>query len=282
MTIFETNKSIRKMSIIGPRCRERFLSPLKGGPLRQLHVGGAGVSDLRGQYRMVRPRPTGSVVLGTLAGRAKLFTDDGMRLLKPGDLLLAPAGFNHCYELIRGRYWRIVWFNISGDIPFDAVRVLKVSFLPKLEREFLDLIEETAVDSFLGLEARSAKESYIAVFLRRILNLEKQGQAVAVEKRLRELWNTVMADPSRPWTLDELADLAGYSAGHLNRICRAYYAAPAVRHLTRLKMEHAAQLLATGTLKLHTIARRCGYDNPFAFSVAFKRQFGVCPSRFHI
>lgn len=268
------------MNIIGSRCRERFLSLLKAGPLTRLGVSGAGISDLRGRYCMSRPKSHISVVLGTLAGQAKLTTETDTKILKPDDLLVAPKGVTHQYELMHGKSWKIVWFNIEREIPFDKVVVIKVNYLPRMVREFTDIMEEAAVESFLNMEARLAKENYLEVMLQRIFYSEMNIQHIAYEKCLRNLWAVVMSHPAKKRELADLAEIAGYSAGHLNRICRQYYGRSAVHHLTRLRMEYAAQLFSQRILKIQTVAAMCGYENQFAFSVAFKRQFGVSPDRY--
>jgi AraC-like DNA-binding protein len=274
------NKDICEMGIIGPRCRERFLSLLQPGPLMRLGVNGAGISDLRGRYCMSRPHSSISVILGTLDGQARLTTDTGTQELKSGDLLVAPKDITHRYELIRGKYWKIIWFNINREIPFDKVMVVKVNYLTRMAQEFNDIMEESVVGSYLNQEARLAKENYLSVMLQRIFHLEKHERQTVHEKCLRTLWSIVMDHPAKKRTLADLAEIAGYSAGHLNRLCRQYYGCSAVHHLTRLRMEYAAQLFSQRTLKIRTVALMCGYENQFAFSVAFKRYFKVSPGRY--
>jgi AraC-like DNA-binding protein len=271
------NNTICEMHMIGARCRERFLPMLKGGPLSQLGVGSAGVSDLRGEYCMSRPGSPMSVVLGTLSGKALLTTDSQRRELRAGDLLIAPKGVNHRYELIRGGKWGIVWFNLSRAIPTEKVEVVPANFLEQIAKEMMDIREEAMVESFLSLEARMAKENYLSVILQRVLHREKSETQLHQERQLRDLWGQVMNDLAKAWTLEGLAEIAGCSAGHLNRLCRAFYGEPAMSHLTRLRMEHGAELLSLGMYKVGSVARLCGYENQFAFSVAFKRRFGISP-----
>lgn len=274
------NKDICEISIIGPACREHFLPRLAAGPLANLGVTLAGVSDLKEQYCMSRPHPDFCLLLGTLAGRARLITPDHEHVLRAGELLIAPAGTAHRYELIQGRPWRIVWFHLAAEVPVSGLRILNINVLPRLAREMLDTIGEASVNSFLSDEARLAKEQYLQVLLRRLLHVPRRTLDTLHEQCLQRLWRTVLGDLARPWTLEELAGLAGYSVGHLNRLCRQYYGHAAGYHLTRLRMDYAAQLLAQGVLKIRTIADRCGYENPFAFSVAFKRRFGLSPGRY--
>ncbi len=278
--IFATGNDIRETGIIGPQCRERFLPLLRDGPLARLGVEAAGVSRLRGRYVMHRPASSLSVVAGTMAGQALLWTDEGRRFLRPGDLLIAPKGVNHRYETIPGRAWKVIWFNIRREIPFDRVCVRRTDSLASLEKDYLDIMQEASVEGFLSEEARMGKESYVAVLMQRMLHSEKRGQEALHEARMQVLWHYVLDDLPHKWTLRDLAKIAGYSPEHLNRICNGRYGASVMKHLTRLRMQHAAHLLGLGTHKVLTIAELCGYDNPFAFSVAFKRTFGVPPRNF--
>lgn len=45
-------------------------------------------------------------------------------------------------------------------------------------------------------------------------------------------------------------------------------------------MDHAVQLLADPNAHIATVARQVGYDDPYYFSRAFKRHFGVAPANF--
>lgn len=53
-----------------------------------------------------------------------------------------------------------------------------------------------------------------------------------------------------------------------------------MQQLTNLRVQHAAQQLATSNAKVETIAEAAGYRNPFAFSNVFKKVTGVRPSEF--
>ena len=253
---------------------------LAGGPLVRLGVNLAGVSHLCGKFVMHRPHASISVLLGTLDGRGHLTTDDATRWLEPGDLLVAPKGVNHRYETVRGQVWKVAWFNLQCEIPFDRVRVWKTDYLAAMATDMRDVTAEASSGLFLSSEARLGKEDYLAVLVQRILNYEKRGQQVQQEARLQVLWRAVMNELAHKWRLPKLAQIAGYSPEQLNRICNQRYGVPAMHYLTQLRMQNAAHLLGQGTHKVLAIAALCGYDNPFAFSAAFKRQFGVSPSQF--
>ncbi|MBU4199741.1 MAG: AraC family transcriptional regulator [Verrucomicrobia bacterium] len=277
------NNHIREIHIIGLRCRERFLPLLKDGPLRQAGVLLAGVSDLKGKYVISRSTPGFCLVLGTLAGQARLFTPQKKCRLTPLNLLVAPAGSHYRYELVGGKLWRIVWFHLAPSAHPEWFKHLKgLTVVPSfeiqhLEREALDLVDENERRQFMAFQARQAKEEYLTVQLQRIFLTISGSAPRSYDTVLCEIWRKVMDQPARKWSLRELADIAGYSAGHLNRLCRCQYGHAAIKHLTELKMQYACNLLSQGILKVQTVAEKCGYQNEFAFSTAFKRHFNVPP-----
>jgi AraC-like DNA-binding protein len=277
--------TICEMHTIGPRCRERFLSLIDGGAMRQLGTWHCGVSRLRARYVMSRPNPPFHLLLGTLGGQAQLTTPNEIRTLSAGEILIAPAGQAYRYEIVGPRGWQIVWFHINPTLsrvwwPVDAG--LKVISQPTYIRHLADdaerLLDETGVARPFGLEARLAREASMAVTLRRWVVGElglDTSSAAAVERVFARVAQTL----SHAWSLGELAEAAGLSAGHLNRLSRAIYGRPACRQLAYLRMEYAMQLLSQRRLKVSAAAAQCGYSDEFAFAVAFKRHFGVPPGQ---
>jgi AraC family transcriptional regulator of adaptative response / methylphosphotriester-DNA alkyltransferase methyltransferase len=51
-------------------------------------------------------------------------------------------------------------------------------------------------------------------------------------------------------------------------------------HLTRVRMQKAAEMLATRSLTVREVAHRVGYRQPAQFAKAFRRHQGVAPSDF--
>lgn len=88
------------------------------------------------------------------------------------------------------------------------------------------------------------------------------------------------SDPARHWTVAELADVAGLSRAAFAGRFTQLVGQPPMAYLTDWRMTLAADLLSedTGTT-VAAAARAVGYQDAFAFSVAFKRAKGTSPSR---
>ncbi|MDX3233371.1 AraC family transcriptional regulator [Streptomyces sp. ME19-01-6] len=88
------------------------------------------------------------------------------------------------------------------------------------------------------------------------------------------------SDPAAAWTNDRLAAEAGVSRPTLARRFATLVGHPPMAYLTWWRLTLAAALLRDTTDPLAAIARRVGYGTPYAFSHAFKREFGTTPGQY--
>ncbi|MFF5922932.1 AraC family transcriptional regulator [Streptomyces flavochromogenes] len=87
-------------------------------------------------------------------------------------------------------------------------------------------------------------------------------------------------DPAAPWTNDLLAAEAGVSRPTLARRFTALVGRPPMAYLTWWRLTRAAALLRDTPDPLAAVARRVGYSTPYAFSHAFRREFGTTPGQY--
>ncbi|WP_062982066.1 AraC family transcriptional regulator [Nocardia anaemiae] len=86
------------------------------------------------------------------------------------------------------------------------------------------------------------------------------------------------ATPSHSWTVADLAIEVGVSRAALARRFTALVGEPPMAYLASWRITLAADLLRETDHTVGTIARKVGYANAFALSVAFKRLRGTRPS----
>jgi AraC-like DNA-binding protein len=86
--------------------------------------------------------------------------------------------------------------------------------------------------------------------------------------------------PGRDWTVDSLAAATGVSRATLARRFQASVGNTPAAHLTRWRMDLAAQKLRDGDDTVGAIARSVGYTSQYAFSRAFSRDRGLSPGRY--
>jgi AraC family transcriptional regulator len=93
------------------------------------------------------------------------------------------------------------------------------------------------------------------------------------------LRRTLTDDPARALTLTQLADAACVTPEHLCRLFQASIGQSPLEAVRLARLEYAAGLLARSNYTISQISVLCGFANPFHFSRAFKRVYGLAPTQ---
>ncbi len=100
------------------------------------------------------------------------------------------------------------------------------------------------------------------------------------EPQIRAALETMHADCSRAWSLEELAKAVGLSrAGFAQKFRNALGATP-FHYLATIRIQKAMDLLSTTNDKIEVVAEAVGYKDAFSFSKAFKKLSGISPRQF--
>jgi AraC family L-rhamnose operon transcriptional activator RhaR len=88
------------------------------------------------------------------------------------------------------------------------------------------------------------------------------------------------ADPARRWTLTELAQRLGLSAGYLVRIFKATTGLPPLAYLSRHRVETAATMLLHTDEPITHIAQSVGWPDQNYFARRFRSHYGLSASTY--
>ena len=94
----------------------------------------------------------------------------------------------------------------------------------------------------------------------------------------REATSIVEAEYGSDLALDDVARRVATSRRQLQRAYAEVGRTTFREHLTRVRMERAAELLRHGGATVREVARSVGYRQPAQFAKAFRRHHGVAPS----
>jgi AraC family transcriptional regulator, regulatory protein of adaptative response / methylphosphotriester-DNA alkyltransferase methyltransferase len=94
----------------------------------------------------------------------------------------------------------------------------------------------------------------------------------------RDAVEIVEAEYGSDLSLDDIARRVASSRRQLQRAYAEIGDTTFREHLTAVRMERAAQLLATRGLTVREVAGRVGYRQPAQFAKAFRRHHGAAPS----
>jgi AraC-like DNA-binding protein len=146
--------------------------------------------------------------------------------------------------------------------------------------ELWDLIDREARDD--SPHTDKLCESLVRAFLQkikqRILSSEpgELPEALHTFEAIRRMMIDRFLDFS---TIEEAALAAGISPVYLSRLFKRFGGCGAYRFLLRLRMNYAAELLMDEGLKVVEVAEQLQYADAFQFSRAFKRVYGIPPSK---
>ncbi|GCE17991.1 hypothetical protein KDK_17910 [Dictyobacter kobayashii] len=147
--------------------------------------------------------------------------------------------------------------------------------LLQVEPQELFLALEGLYHEYMGMAEEAVMQQWaqlIQMYAQRIMGLQIS------DVRLQRLWKQVDVNLAHEWNLEELAALVGISSEHLRRLCQQQIGQSPMKQVTAMRMRRAMALLSSDSYSIEAVASRVGYENPFAFSTAFKRYTGVAPS----
>ncbi|WP_128376406.1 AraC family transcriptional regulator [Streptomyces cavernae] len=98
----------------------------------------------------------------------------------------------------------------------------------------------------------------------------------AIAAALREIHE----NPRQQWTTERLSRAVGMTRAAFTRRFTTVVGQPPMSYLISWRLGLGARLLRETDATLATIAREIGYSTEFAFSAAFRREYGISPSRF--
>jgi AraC-like DNA-binding protein len=83
-------------------------------------------------------------------------------------------------------------------------------------------------------------------------------------------------------SIQDLAEFSCVSYHHLRDIFFQIEGVPLKQYINNVRVERAAQLIASDTLCLNDIAYKVGYSNKCSLSKAFKRKYGITPGEYKL
>ena len=273
----QIKQDLREMQVIGHRTRECIVPATACPTLGLYGITSTGLSEARDGFEWVRPCPSISVVLACVAGHGRVLVDGRWQTCGEGSIYLAPPDVLHAYHTIEGSRWDLCW--VIYEQPRDQTPVVGTP-APALMR--FDPWPLHGIIQGLYREFVGAGDPIVMHHWAELLHFQvkRMTQPWHRQHRLWRLWEAVDADLARPWTVRELATVACMSGEYLRTLCHRHLGRTPGQHVAYLRMQRAAALLKTTDWTIEAIAHTVGYNNPFAFSTAFRRWMHLPPSAY--
>lgn len=283
--------------------------------LLQPNAGFSKLVDAAGAWRVTRVEAGRPFYAAVLKGSCLLTVDDHPPIVaEKGDFVLIPSANNFATSSLEPpadnvvtmpvevgpRHYRLGRTDgpaevrlVVGYCAFGSTdAALLLSLLPRLihvrgEPRLATLVE------LVNEEARTTRPArdVILAHLLEVLLIEAfraMGKASAspglirglADERLATALRRLHEDPTRPWTVPELAKEAGLSRSvFFERFRRVVGVAP-MEYLLAWRMALAKDMLRRTEAAVSEVAERVGYASASTFTIAFSRHVGVPPGRY--
>lgn len=222
-----------------------------------------------------------------LDGKGYLEADGQRYELTRGQGFLYGPGLRQVYRSDSGEPWHIRWVHFFGERleelldgkGLDGPWLFALSDLPPVEALIDRLLK-------LGRSYQIDDEYSVAGTLYELLaRLQETSSrlnvpASSAADRIRTAANYVRARSREPFTIEQAAALAGYSAHHFSRKFSATFGKSFPDFLLESRLIHAKRLLASTQLSVKQIALETGFSQASYFSSCFRRAEGMTPLQF--
>ena len=224
----------------------------------------------------------------TVSGQGRYGHAGGEFVTQPGDLVLVRPGVKHDYGTARGaRHWEPLWAHFIPrpgwlpwlDWPEVAPGILHLALrgheaAPRLVSRFRDVIRLNAGPS-------RQREALALNALEEILLwcdlANPRRETAGLDSRIRRSLEFICEHFTEPLNVARIAAHCGLSPSRFAHLFRAQTGETPQRFLELQRLNRARQLLEFTQEPIAAIARSVGFENPFYFTLRFKRHGGASP-----
>lgn len=227
-------------------------------------------------------------------GEWQVAEDDVVYSLRPGDILFLHAGGHHwgvspC--TVNSRNMFIHFETLTSDrshLPLTAPETHayatgSILCIPAQVHVGLDNTVTNLFSDIISLfwshrDDRQRRLSLLLILLLNDIAYAARKNQVRSEEWIVQLLSHFRNEPGRFFSLEECAAITGFNVRTLSTRFARIMGKSIHEYQLHEKLEEAYARLRTGSYSVKEIAASCGFSDPYYFSRAFKKEFGVSPS----
>ncbi|MHA6531980.1 helix-turn-helix transcriptional regulator [Paenibacillus sp. BAC0078] len=221
-------------------------------------------------------------------GEGYVFQDGERIPIGRGRGFLFPKGAYQQYGSDPVQPWEVRWMHFRTGISLplleevDKSRGYFFSFDP--DAGLIPVMEEMyrLSDSYATSSEPRLSALLYELLITLLQNSEPLHGSVPLEIRhsIRHTADMIHRECERPWTLEAMARLAGYSSYHFLRLFRAIMGKTPNRYLTDCRLVRAKLLLVSTELSVAQVAVQTGFQQSSYFIKVFKQMEGMPPNQY--
>ncbi|HEY5584312.1 MAG TPA: AraC family transcriptional regulator [Ruminiclostridium sp.] len=209
-------------------------------------------------------------------------------IIKTGDIFVCPPNIVHSYGADDKAPWTKYGIHFRGKNANSYMTMLGLT----LDSPTLNIGENTKIISWLQdifsiLKTGYTQSnlllttSYMSNIFSYINSLSmNKGLTKAEDMNAEKVINYMLNNINGNLSLEQLSHYASLSKYHFVRLFKEKTGYTPVDYYIRLKIQKACELLESSTAKINSISTTLGFNNPYYFSITFKRVVGKSPQRY--
>lgn len=255
-------------------------------PDADLYLANLGQFRSRGNF-LWEQVASGVVVHAVVGGHGTVLCHGKPFEAKRGDLFVFRTGANYRYFDHPSKPWKYTWLALAGTKAEACMDLLGLDVnhpclpMPFASPFWIKLHHwcEQCQSENLGETAAEVAAWEIVGMLHEQLNRPTQHRQKALAETVRQLIET---SPQTITSVNELAEAFQVSRVTLFRCFKARYDISIKAFIDQVRFGRVEHLLKNTDLPVGEVARIAGYADPFYFSRAFKKRYGVPPGLWRV
>lgn len=205
-------------------------------------------------------------------------------IVKPGDIIFLDKNSSYCSKVVSKEDWEhlVISFKTSTDNDISKLPLKTVNKTAHISR-FNELFYEAYnVWSRIGTAYKIHTKSIVSKILYELIkeNISHFFGSDATHLTVRKILDYMEENYSKKITIEDLAELSGYSVSHFARVFKEVYSISPIQYLNHIRITHAKNLIKSKQHTITQIAQKCGFTNVYYFSYYFKKVTGVSPKEY--
>ena len=224
-----------------------------------------------------------SELLYVINGSAEYTINGDLYKVKSGDLLCTQK--NSLRSAVTFPKNLMECYSISGPVYNESFEEIPLSFPLHshigLHQDILSMyrdLDSTWVAKKPGYELK-ARGLYM-IILQRFFELVYFGEnEINYSIHTRKAIKYIIEHYSENLTVKMVSKKAGLSASYFGDLFKNETGASFHKFLTKIRLNHAEDMLRSGEYNINEAAMACGFSDPFYFSKVYKENRGISPSK---
>lgn len=223
----------------------------------------------------------------TVSGQVEVEVDNKTQLVEAGELYYFPPEKVGTVISRTSNVWKLIYVHFTGtkveQILNKAAREQQGVWTCSNPGMIQNLFENIALASLEQSEdSQVICDSYLRILLTRLNSMVLDNHTHCNASRLKYLdcYNYINHNFSEIGTIEDISKNCHISGIYLCRLFKKYAQATPMAYVTKLKMNKAAMLLMKTDASIKQISHTLAFDDPYYFSKAFKRIYGISPKKY--